>query len=118
MMRWFTRATLAIAIAANLLLATQRVAAERDIPWIILSGLAALVLGFSWFQLERRWNCQHDWFPDLEPSEFLPIGARCLECGASRMYLPYGQCLGGHPLAEHYDEHAEIVEHPTCPGPR
>lgn len=69
----------------------------------------------------QRWRCRrlgHDWFPDSHSREFIPLTAICLRCRDELPLLPTGQCLGGHPIAEHYDEHAEFVEHPTCPGPR
>lgn len=49
-MIWLTRITLAIAIAANL-----QVALQGHLPWLIVNGLAALVLGLGWFMIEHRW---------------------------------------------------------------
>jgi hypothetical protein len=62
---------------------------------------------------------EHDWFPNIEPSEFLPLVDICLSgrCTARRVSLPYGQCLGGHPIAEHYGVDGSLVPHPVCPGP-
>lgn len=59
----------------------------------------------------------HDWFPDTDPREFVPIIAVCLCCQATRTLLPYGQCLSGHPLAEHYDDDGQLIPHAACPGP-
>lgn len=50
-------------------------------------------------------------------AEFIPVLDLCLRCGAKETTLPWGWCLGDHPLAEHYDAEGELVEHPTCPGP-
>ena len=64
-----------------------------------------------------RWR-DHDWFPNLVRSEFLPLQDICLRCGARRTQLPWGQCLGGHPMAEHY-QHDPMVAEPigACAGP-
>lgn len=68
-----------------------------------------------------RWRCKrkgHDWFPNLGMREFVPQQDICLRCGTVRTLLPYGTCLGGHPLAEHYDDEGHMVPHRWCPGPR
>lgn len=59
----------------------------------------------------------HDWFPPFGPREFIPVNAICLRCRTPRTCLPYGQCLSGHPIAEHYDEDGHPIPHATCPGP-
>jgi hypothetical protein len=59
----------------------------------------------------------HDWFPDIDAGEFLPQMAKCLRCGEETVILPWGQCLTGHPLAEHYNALGEEVPHWHCPGP-
>lgn len=45
----------------------------------------------------------HDWFPAASAREFIPVMNICLRCGENRYVMPWGQCLGGHPMAEHYD---------------
>lgn len=61
----------------------------------------------------------HDWFPDAEAREFLPVEVRCLRCGAEEVRMPYGQCLGGHPIAEHYIfDSATPNPARECAGPR
>lgn len=60
----------------------------------------------------------HDWFPDDGPREFIPIRNHCLRCGKTDVRLPTGECLGKHPLAEHYNEAGELVPMDTCVGPR
>lgn len=67
-----------------------------------------------------RWVCSrkgHQWFPNVR-SEFLPTADTCLRCHERRAHLPTAQCLGGHPLAEHYDATGQPVRHATCPVPR
>lgn len=60
----------------------------------------------------------HTWFPDLGQREFIPMHEVCLKCRASRVLLPWGQCLGGHPIHEHYDQDGELQDVPGCEGPR
>lgn len=74
-------------------------------------------------QLRRFSRCNrkgHDWFPDEERREFIPVVVTCLRCTATKTMLPYGQCLGGHPMVEHYrfvpPERPRAVE--GCPAPR
>lgn len=59
----------------------------------------------------------HEWFPDLPASEFLPVRDVCLKCTAERYRPPWGECLGGHPLADHYDGTGEAREVEGCLGP-
>lgn len=67
----------------------------------------------------RFFRHKHDWFPDLNPPmEFIPTIDICLRswCKARRVNLPWGQCLGGHPIAEHYDAEGELIPHALCLG--
>lgn len=59
----------------------------------------------------------HDWFPRIGRREFIVTHDICLRCSEERMIKPWGDCLGGHPIAEHYDE--EGLPHPVgeCWGP-
>lgn len=57
-----------------------------------------------WWRRCRRKG--HDWFPDREEaSEFIVITQVCLRCHARRALLPWGECLGGHPIREHYNRY-------------
>jgi hypothetical protein len=60
----------------------------------------------------------HKWFPDLN-SEFLPITQVCLKggCVKTQVILPWGDCLSGHPIAEHYDKQGRMVPIEKCGGP-
>lgn len=69
------------------------------------------------FMKRRCRRGEHDWFPDLGAKEFIPLGDICLNCPAMRMTLPWGQCLGKHPIADHYDQMGQLVPFPNCPGP-
>jgi hypothetical protein len=54
----------------------------------------------------RRLVCQfveHDWFPHPVEREYIPTISECLRCDARQVTMPYGSCLGGHPIQEHYD---------------
>lgn len=65
----------------------------------------------------ERWWCertQHDWFPPPRSSEFLPVKSTCLRCRTTMTNLPHGECLGGHPLADHYDRDGERVPFVGC----
>lgn len=67
-----------------------------------------------------RWRCQrrgHKWFPAIGPHEFIVDHDYCLRCKTHRVTLPWGQCLGDHPIAEHYDALGRLVAHPDCGGP-
>lgn len=73
-------------------------------------------------QLRRFRRCHrkgHDWFPDEERREFIPVEATCLRCTATRTLLPWGQCLGGeHLLAAHYrTTPGESIAVGDCGGP-
>ena len=46
----------------------------------------------------------HQWFPDAPVSEYLCLVDVCLRCGDIDIKKPWGMCLGGHPLADHYDD--------------
>lgn len=67
-----------------------------------------------------RWWCaryQHEWFPGYGHREFIPTTQICLRCHDERTLLPWGQCLGGHPIAQHYDQDGQPFELPNCPRP-
>lgn len=81
-------------------------AAEAFLSMVLIGLVGALVVSVLSFSDVFPWVCRrrgHDWFPDEEPREFIPVLNICLRCQQSRVVLPYGECLGGHPLAEHYD---------------
>lgn len=59
----------------------------------------------------------HDWFPGDEPREFIPVPVVCLRCQRKKTVLPWGDCLTGHPIAEHYDKDGELIERAGCAGP-
>lgn len=71
-----------------------------------------------WARRQCRHN-GHDWWPEV-CSEFIPTTDVCLRpgCDEIRVHLPTADCLGGHPLTEHYTEWGHPKGHPTCPGPR
>lgn len=56
----------------------------------------------------------HVWWPCIGPYEFITTQDICSRCGASRIVKPYGQCLGKHPIAEHYDEVGNLIPVETC----
>lgn len=60
----------------------------------------------------------HDWLLHLQ-QEFIPSIDVCLRCGKKRKILPWGWCLGGHPIHEHYLDDSD-VPHPVgnCTGPQ
>lgn len=63
-----------------------------------------------------KWRCRregHDWFPDWSTSEYLPRVDMCIRCRDTRVLLPWGECLGGHPIADHYEPSGE----PAAPVP-
>ena len=71
-------------------------------------------------KLARR-RCRrkgHDWLlsraanysPSRPGAEFIPVDDICLRCGARRTTLPWGWCLGDHPIAEHYDPEGNPTE--------
>lgn len=67
----------------------------------------------------RCWR-DHKWFPDLGRQEFIPVQDVCLRCRAVRTHLPWGECLGGHPIQDHYESGDPMVAEPVlgvCPGP-
>lgn len=74
--------------------------------------------------VRRLWltfkGCRHGhlWFPAMTPREFIPFPQTCLRCTATRVVFPTGECLGRHPIREHYDDHGNLVSHPDCPGPQ
>lgn len=73
----------------------------------------------KWPFLSRRCAQRgHDWFPMLAAREFIPVSNVCLRCGEENVMLPWGQCLSGHPIAEHYDAAGQLVTLEECPGPR
>ena len=60
----------------------------------------------------------HDWFPNHPPREYIVTTDVCLHCEAIRVNLPYGFCLTGHPIEQHYDEDGRLVVLNYCAGPR
>lgn len=87
---------------------------------LVFAALAAVMLWVGWVMHQRYGaRCEkvgHNWFPGLERREFLPMPNICLRCNAQQVLLPYGHCLGGHPIAEHYDDKGLPVEVPQCVG--
>lgn len=67
-----------------------------------------------------RTKCEkrgHRWFPGIG-SEFLCIPNECLDCPAKLVLKPWGRCLTGHPLADHYtDQGILILNVNGCHGP-
>lgn len=110
-------------------IATNAYVAVTDNGWWPVVPLACIaVLGWAWWTYERRWGlwrgswCQrhggHLWFPGPpEPREFIPGWFMCLRCMVSVDVPPWGRCMRGHPLADHYDERCRPVEVAGCPGP-
>lgn len=81
--------------------------------------MTADLLRWSAVRAQRRCARRgHDWFPNLGPSEFIVQEDFCLRCAMHRVFLPTGQCLGGHPLADHYDNEGAPVPVAGCPGPQ
>jgi hypothetical protein len=60
----------------------------------------------------------HDWFPDNGAREFVVTEDMCMRCGVFRTLLPYGRCLCGEPLAEHYNKLGGRRDVRGCSGPR
>lgn len=61
----------------------------------------------------------HAWYATRATArEFVPVRRACLRCGTEDALLPWGSCLGGHPIAEHYDATGHQIVHPSCPSPR
>lgn len=74
------------------------------------------VRAVSWRQ--RRCDRRgHDWFPGLSAREFIATSSICLRCDARQVVLPYGECLSGHPISEHYREDGTVVATAKCGGP-
>ena len=69
---------------------------------------------FPWVERDH----DHDWFPDLGAREFIPMHEVCLKCRAERHLMPWGQCLGGHAIQEHYTQDGELRPLSYCSGPR
>ena len=42
-------------------------------------------------------------FSTIGPREFIPVYSMCVRCPATEITMPWGDCLGGHPIVEHYD---------------
>lgn len=59
---------------------------------------------------------EHDWLLSQERREFFPITDVCLRCGHQRALLPYGRCLGDHPIADHYDKDGHVKAFEPCPA--
>jgi hypothetical protein len=109
-----------IAVAANGI-----VLAKDRWPLLLLPAACIGILLFAWVTYERRWGwlwhaykgCRrgHTWFPEPPTArEFIPTMAICLRCTATVWTLPWGECLGGHPIREHYNEAGDLVELPSC----
>lgn len=64
---------------------------------------------------ERR---GHDWFPGHGPHQFVACTDVCLHCKATRLHKPWGECLGRHPLAEHYADDGRVLPAALCLAPR
>lgn len=56
------------------------------------------------------WFAGHKWFPPVQAREWMPATSVCLRCPATTITMPYGTCLGGHPVVDHYD--LDGKEHP------
>ena len=59
----------------------------------------------------------HDWFPNLVAREFIPTADLCFRCRARRTLLPWGRCITGHPIADHYDPRGNLIAVAGCAGP-
>ena len=73
-----------------------------------------------WWRL-REWfgfGCQHDWFPGHDSREYIVVIDVCMDCNATRVILPHGYCLTGHPIDEHYDAGGRLVHLAYCDAPR
>jgi hypothetical protein len=68
--------------------------------------------------LPRRCRKGHDWFPGLGKRLFIPTEEMCIRCLTTRVLLPSGQCLGDHPIADHYPHGTTPEPTADCPGPR
>lgn len=73
---------------------------------------------WEWWTARKCSRHGHKWFPDLGEQEFIPTQDLCLRCRAERHALPWGECLAGHPIREHYSRDGDLVAHPWCEGPR
>ena len=81
---------------------------------VLVAVVVAVVLSLAWVAYQARRCPPHDYFPEAAPREFLPTSGKCRRCGTSRVWLPYGQCLTGHPLADHYDAEGRPVPVASC----
>ena len=61
-----------------------------------------------------RMKGQHDWLLDHERREFIPMTDVCMRCGHQTQLLPYGRCLGDHPIADHYDQDGHLKDFAPC----
>jgi hypothetical protein len=70
----------------------------------------------AWWRLREflGFSCKHDWFPNHPPREFIVTTDVCMHCDATRVLMPYGPCLGGHPIAEHFNAEGRMVTVPNC----
>lgn len=66
----------------------------------------------------RRCTTGHTWFPGGAQREFIPLTDTCLRCNQTRTLLPWGRCLCGQRLADHYDDTGTPVPVPGCTGAR
>jgi hypothetical protein len=60
----------------------------------------------------------HDWFPGQGSREFVLTVDVCTHCNATRVNVPWGQCLSGHPIGEHYTRDGRIVALDYCERPQ
>jgi len=60
----------------------------------------------------------HQWFPDHQRREFIVVESWCIRCRTHDVLLPWGQCLTGHAMADHYDSSGHRVPVPGCAGPQ
>lgn len=51
----------------------------------------------------------HRWLLGVS-REFIPVHDFCVHCKARTVWLPWGMCLGGHRIAEHYDANGRAIE--------
>lgn len=95
---------------------------EGEAPPVLGLGAPLLPLDTEGTLVPMRWPWQpcetHRWFPGMTARQFLPLVNVCLRCRTHQVLLPWGECLRGHPVAEHYDPEGHLQPHPTCGAPR
>ena len=67
----------------------------------------------------RHVRCRkgHDWFPGHGSREFIITTDVCMRCEAMQVHLPYGTCMTGHPVKDHYDANGRLVPLAYCDAP-